>query len=470
MPVKKLSEKCGVVGIYNPLGQVASSTFFSLFALQHRGQESAGIASTDGSNIYLHKNLGLINQVFDNNIISKLKGNIAIGHTRYSTAGQNNLPNSQPLNVSGVNGELFLGHNGNIINAEEVKELLKSLNITSFNTTSDSELIALLYANAPGSSWGERSEFVMGKIKGAYSLVMLTKNSLIAVRDPNGIRPLVLGKFREGYIVASETCALDHIGASFVREISPGETLEIKNNKLLSTSLINLNQKTALCSFEQIYLSRPDSILEGELTYSRRMKMGGVLANEHPVDADMVMGIPDSSTAAAVGYANESRIPFVEGIVKNRYVGRTFISPDQKLRELGVRVKFNTLGSIIRGKKIILIDDSIVRGTTTPQVIRMIRDSGAIQVHMRVASPPIISTCHFGVDTGKTSELIAANNSLEEIKESIGADSLEFLSIEGLKRSIDFKDNYCMGCFSKEYPMPVQLEIDKMRLEKIRNG
>ena len=465
MQEKKLSEKCGVVGIYHPNEQVASSTFFSLFSLQHRGQESAGIATSDGSSIYEHKALGLINQVFDEDKISKLKGNISIGHTRYSTTGSNNLNNSQPIKVSGISGDLFIGHNGNLINTEEIIQILHSWGISTFNTTSDSELIAMLYANSPGLDWRERSQFCMSRLKGAYSIVMLNKDSLICARDPNGFRPLVLGKYREGFIVASETCALDHVGASFIREIEPGETIVIKNNEVISSVMSN-NSVKSLCSFEQIYLSRPDSILDGELTYSRRMNMGEILAKEHPASADLVIDVPDSATAAAVGFANRSGIPYVSGLIKNRYVGRTFISPDQKLRDIGVRIKFNTLNSVISGKRIVLVDDSIVRGTTTPQVIKMLRRAGATEVHVGVASPPIISTCHFGVDTGSLDELIASRMSIEEIKKVIDADSLEFLSINGLEESMDHKNNYCLGCFTKKYPIPVQLEMDKMKLEE----
>lgn len=465
MREKKLSEKCGVVGIYHPSEQVASSTFFSLFSLQHRGQESAGIATSDGSLIYEHKDLGLINQVFDEDKILKLKGNISIGHTRYSTTGSNNYNNSQPIKVSGVNGDLLIGHNGNLINTEEIIQILDSWGISTFNTTSDSELIALMYVNAPGSNWGEKSKYCMGRLKGAYSIVMLNKDSLICVRDPNGFRPLVLGKYREGFIVASETCALDHVGASFTRDIQPGETIVISKNEL-NSSLVSNNAKKSICSFEQIYLSRPDSILDGELTYSRRMKMGEILANEQPASADLVIDVPDSATAAAVGYANRSGIPYVSGLIKNRYVGRTFISPDQKLRDIGVRIKFNTLNSVISGKRIVLVDDSIVRGTTTPQVIKMLRKAGATEVHVRVASPPIISTCHFGVDTGKLDELVASRLTIEEIKNAINADSLQYLSIDGLEESMDYKNNYCLGCFTKKYPIPVQLEMDKMKLEE----
>ena len=465
MQEKKLSEKCGVVGIYHPNEQVASSTFFSLFSLQHRGQESAGIATSDGSLIYEHKALGLINQVFDEDKISKLKGNISIGHTRYSTTGSNNLNNSQPIKVSGISGDLFIGHNGNLINTEEIIQILDSWGISTFNTTSDSELIAMLYANSPGFDWRERSQFCMSRLKGAYSIVMLNKDSLIGARDPNGFRPLVLGKYREGYIVASETCALDHVGASFIRDIDPGETIVIRNNEITSSVMSN-NSVKSLCSFEQIYLSRPDSILDGELTYSRRMNMGEILAKEHPVSADLVIDVPDSATAAAVGFANRSGIPYVSGLIKNRYVGRTFISPDQKLRDIGVRIKFNTLNSVIAGKRIVLVDDSIVRGTTTPQVIKMLRKAGATEVHVRVASPPIISTCHFGVDTGRLDELIASKLSVEEIEKFIDADSLKFLSINGLEQSMDYKNNYCLGCFTKKYPIPVQLEMDKMKLEE----
>ena len=465
---EKLGENCGIVGIYSSDQDISRLTFLGIYSLQHRGQESAGIACSDGKKITVHKKLGLVNQVFEEDDLNRLKGNIAIGHTRYSTMGTTRTSNSQPIRADGPEGSIYLGHNGNVINALELKDHLSEWGINSFDTTSDSELIAQLYAMSPGKTWEQKSEYCMSKLKGAYSLVILSKDTLVGIRDPLGIRPLCLGKIDNGYVLASETCALDHIGAEFIRDIQQGETITINKEGVVSSIFSRARSEHSMCIFEQIYFSRPDSIIEGKLTYESRMAMGAELAKQHPVKADMVIGIPDSATASAVGYANESNIPFGEGLVKNRYVGRTFIEPDQKIRDLGVRIKFNPLRNLIEGKDIIVVDDSIVRGTTTPRVITILRQAGVKKIHVRVCAPPIISPCHFGVDMGKHAELIAARKSIEEIREYIGSDSLGYLSVEGLLKAVGVKNSsYCKACFTGKYPIPVQLEMDKMQLEEV---
>ena len=465
---EKPSESCGVVGIYSLDQDISRLTYLGIYSLQHRGQESAGIACSDGQKISLHKDLGLVNQVFKEENLNKLKGNIAIGHTRYSTMGSNRTYNSQPIRADGPNGSLYLGHNGNVINALDLKSHLSEWGVENYDSTSDSEIIAQLYAMSPGLNWHQKSEYCMSKLKGAYSLVMLSEDTLVGVRDPLGIRPLCLGEIEGGFVLASETCALDHIGAKFIRDIQPGETIVINKKGVSSSVFSGARQTHSMCIFEQIYFSRPDSIIEGKLTYSSRMAMGAELARQHPVKADMVIGIPDSATASAVGYANESNIPFGEGLVKNRYVGRTFIEPNQKIRDLGVKTKFNPLKKLIEGKDIVVVDDSIVRGTTTPRVMKILRQAGVRKIHMRVCAPPIISPCHFGVDMGKHAELIAAQKSIEEIRKYIGSDSLGYLNVEGLLKAVGVQDSsYCRACFTGEYPIPVQLEMNKMQLEEI---
>ena len=459
-------EACGIVGIYAPKEEeVARAVFFGLYALQHRGQESAGIATSDGSQIYVHTEMGLIGHGFQEYDLSRLPGYISIGHTRYSTTGSSNIENSQPIISKNTNMEMALGHNGNLINAVELKKELLDWNV-QFSSSADSEIIAHVISNAPVNTWADRAAYAMRKLRGAYSLVMMTKNELIGMRDPLGVRPLCIGKLNEGWVLASESCALDHIGAELVREVEPGEAVLINENGIQTIYKKEATGKKGQCIFEQIYFSRPDSILGENLVYSTRMAMGKELAKEFPVDADLVIGVPDSAIAAAVGYSQESGIPYSEGLVKNRYVGRTFILPDQRLRELGVRRKLNYLPQILQDKKVVVVDDSIVRGTTTPHVVKLLKKGGAKEIHLRICAPPIISPCHFGVDMAQKSELIAANMTTEEIRDYVGADSLGYLSHEGLLKAVNGeKNDFCMGCFTGKYPIPVQMEMDKLVLE-----
>ena len=457
-------ENCGVVGVYAPGEDVARITFFGLFALQHRGQESAGISVSDGETLRLSTSMGLVAQAFREQDLERLTGHIAIGHTRYSTAGSSILCNAQPILVSGPYGEIALAHNGNVVNAVPLRKELEEWGI-QFSASTDSEIIAHLLANAPGRDWGERVQYLMRRVQGAYSLVVLTQDSLIAIRDPLGVRPLCVGKMNGGWIVASESCALDHLGADLLREIEPGEAVVI-NQDGMKTIYRAKERNRASCIFEYIYFARPDSIIGGKLTYSLRQAMGAQLAREHPVDADVVIGVPDSATAAAVGYAQEAGIPYNEGLLKNRYVGRTFIEPDQRVRELGVKLKFNTLPEILSGKRVIVVDDSIVRGTTTPHVVRLVRKAGATEVHLRVCAPPIKHPCQLGVDMASYRELIAANKSIEEIRQFVDADTLGYLSIEGLLKAVGgSRDSHWLGCFTGNHPIPVQLELDKLALE-----
>ncbi len=462
-----LREACGVFGVYAPGEDVARITFFGLYALQHRGQESAGIATSNSRTIYLKTGMGLVSQVFDEDDLSYLPGTFAIGHTRYSTTGSSRLDNAQPMRVSGPNGELALGHNGNIVNAQVVREELQRTGVT-FATTSDSEVIAQLLAHAPGLDWKERWGHVMRRLNGAYSLAVLTPDALMMARDPMGNRPLCLGRIDGGWVAASESCAFDHLGATFIREIEPGEVVYIDAEGLQSYKPAeDLEQRQAFCVFEYIYFARPDSVLDGKLLYPVRMNLGRELAKEHPApSADVVIGVPDSATAAAIGYSQASGIPFVEGLVKNRYVGRTFIKPDQRLREVGVHLKYNPLREMLQDKRVVLVDDSIVRDTTSTRVISMLRKAGAREVHMRVTSPPITHPCFYGIDMGSRWELIAAKKAVDEICAHIGADSLGYLSKEGLESAVATpKNKLCMACFSGEYPSPVPLQMDKLALE-----
>lgn len=457
------SEECGVVAVFAPGEDVAKMTFYGLFALQHRGQESAGISVSDRFSIKVHTAMGLVAQAFRESDLERLNGDLAIGHTRYSTTGSTDLSNAQPYVVEGLHGQLALGHNGNLVNAGPLRSELEESGCR-FNSGTDSEVIAQLLVNAPGKNWSERIRYMMGRIQGAYSLVVLTKESVIAIRDPLGVRPLCVGKLKDGWVIASESCALDHLGASLLREIGPGEAIEINENGM-KTLHVAREQKRAPCIFEYIYFARPDSIIGGNLVYSLRQAMGAQLAREYPVDADVVIGVPDSATAAAVGYANEAGIPYSDGLLKNRYVGRTFIEPDQRMRDLGVRMKFNPLPAVLSGKRVIIVDDSIVRGTTTPHVINLVKKAGAKEVHFRVCAPPIRHPCHLGVDMASYRELIAANKSVEEIRQFVGADSLGFLSVEGLIKAAGDDKSHCTGCFTGNHPIPVQLEMDKFALE-----
>ena len=460
-----MKEACGVVGVYARGEDAARAAFFGIYALQHRGQESAGIAASDGRMIRAHTEMGLVGQAFQEYDLSRLPGYISVGHTRYSTTGSSNISNAQPIISKGTSVEIALGHNGNVINAVELREELYDWGL-SFESSADSEIIAHLISNAPADNWADRASYTMRRLQGAYSLVMMTKDQLVGMRDPLGVRPLCVGKLGSGWVIASETCALDHIGADYVREVAPGEAVVIDDEGLHSVYKRQLDDQLGNCIFEQIYFARPDSLLDNKLVYSSRMAMGAELAKEHPVEADVVIGVPDSATAAAVGYSQESGIPFSEGLVKNRYVGRTFILPDQRLRELGVRRKLNYLPQILEGKKVVVVDDSIVRGTTTPHVVKLLKKGGAKEIHFRICAPPIISPCHFGVDMATKDELVAAKMSVDEICDFIGANSLGYLSRQGLLRTVGGqKSQYCMGCFTGSYPIPVQLEMDKLVLE-----
>jgi len=464
-PFDHPNEECGVIGVFTPEGDASRLAFFGLFALQHRGQESAGIAAANGENVVVHADMGLVTQIFREPDFYPLVGDMAIGHTRYSTSGSSELCNAQPLLVDGQHGQLAVANNGNIINALQLRDQLQDEWNCTFTSTTDTEVIAQLLAHATGANWEDRVFQCMRQLEGAYSIVVQTKDTMIAARDPLGIRPLCLGKPNAGWVVASESCALDPIGAEYIRELDPGEVIMVDGNGLHSATWSGGTGRQALCVFELIYFARPDSLMAGQLVHSARQELGAQLAREHPVDADLVIGIPDSSTAAAVGYAQESGIPFSEGLVKNRYVGRTFIEPEQRLRDLGVRQKFNTLVDVIQGKRLVVVDDSIVRGTTTPRVVNLLRKGGAREVHMRVCAPPIKHPCFMGVDMASREELLAANNTLEDIRTIVGADTLGYLSVEGLLEVVGgTKGGFCDACFTGNYPVPVQLELSKLAL------
>jgi amidophosphoribosyltransferase len=458
-----LQESCGVFGVYAPGEDVARLTFFALFALQHRGQESAGIATSNGKRLQVYAELGLVSQVFTEDSLSQLSGDFAIGHNRYSTRGSNRITNAQPIVVGKGSNTIAVAHNGNIVNAEHLSQELRDQGY-SFRGSTDTEVLANLILSSPAKDWVDKIRYAMHRLQGAYSLTLLTNRSLYGVRDPLGVRPLCLGTINGGWVIASESCALDHIGAQFLREIEPGEIVVINENGLKSYR--EEVERKALCVFEYIYFARPDSVIDGRLLYPARQAMGEMLAQEHPVDADLVMGVPDSATAAAIGYARYSGIPLCEGLLKNRYVGRTFIEPDQRIRDLGVRLKFNPLPQMLDGQRLVVIDDSIVRGTTTPKVVKLLKRAGAKEVHMRICAPPIRYPCFFGVDMASRWELIAAQKTIPEVRDFIGADSLGYLSIDGLIKAIGLpKDMFCLACFTGDYPIPVQIEMDKLALE-----
>ncbi|MEE8413961.1 MAG: amidophosphoribosyltransferase [Dehalococcoidales bacterium] len=460
-----MHESCAVTGVYAHDEDVARLTFFALFALQHRGQESSGIATADGKKIQLYAEMGLVSQVFDEDALSNLTGYIAIGHNRYSTSGSSQVCNAQPILVGKGGDTIAIAHNGNIVNAKHLYEELSEMGY-AFGTSTDTEVIANLIISSHEKDMVDKIRYAMRRLQGVYSLTIMTKDRLFAVRDPLGLRPLCLGSINGGWVLASESCALDHIGASFIREIEPGEILAIGENGIESYQ--EDSGKRALCAFEYIYFARLDSTINGKLLYLARQAMGARLAEEHPVEADLVVGVPESAIAAATGYAQRSGIPLAEGLVKNRYVGRTFIEPDQRIRDLGVKLKYNPMPQVLEGKRIVMVDDSIVRGTTTPHVIKLLRRAGAKEVHMRIVAPPIRYPCFFGVDMATYQQLLAARKTVSEIKECIGADSLGYLSVEGLIKAIDLPgDNFCLACFTGDYPIPVQIEMDKLALETL---
>lgn len=463
--IDKFKEECGVFGIYsNDELDASTLTYYGLYALQHRGQESAGIVTSDGNELYSYKEMGLVCDIFNEDNLSELKGNSAIGHVRYSTTGSSSAANAQPILSRFKLGSLAIAHNGNLVNADVIRELLEDCGCI-FQTSIDTEVILNLIAR--GAKKGiENAVFdAVQAIKGSFAIVILTEDKLIGVRDPNGIRPLCIGKLNNSYILCSESCALDAIGGEFVRDVLPGEIVIIDKDGLKS---INPSEKTrcATCSFEYIYFARPDSIIDGINVYDARVKAGRILYHECPIEADIVVGVPDSGLAAAVGYSEASGIPFGIGFVKNRYVGRTFITPSQELRERAVSVKLNPLKVNVEGKRVVLIDDSIVRGTTSRRLVELLRKCGAKEVHFRVSSPVVKYPCYFGIDTPYRKELIGANSSIEQIREEIGSDSLGYISMDGLLQSFGNKHDFCLGCFSGVYPVSTPIETSKDRLER----
>ncbi len=459
-----IRDRCAVFGALAPTEDVARLTFFALYALQHRGQESSGIVTSDGRELRRHAASGLVAQVYDEEALSRLCGVAAIGHNRYSTTGSSNIINAQPLVVSGPQGSLALAHNGNIVNARELRQELEARGF-QFQTTTDSEVIANLILASPGRNWLDRVSTASRRLLGAYSLTLLTLDSLLAVRDPHGVRPLCLGSIGASPVVASESCALDHIGARFERDLHPGEVVAFSTQGQRHAS-INDGQRHAFCVFEYIYLARPDSIIEQRLVYDARRRMGARLWQEYPVDADLVVGVPDSAIPAAIGFADASGIPYSEGLLKNRYIGRTFIAPDQHLRDLGVQLKFNPLRSAIAGKRLVLLDDSIVRGTTIPHVVNLLRHAGAAEVHLRICAPPVLHPCFLGVDMATERELIATRKSVPQICAHAGADSLGYISMDGLLQAVERNaDTLCTACFTGDYPIPIQMGLDKFALE-----
>ncbi|MGE5328295.1 MAG: amidophosphoribosyltransferase [Deltaproteobacteria bacterium] len=464
----KPHDECGVFGIFNVNNfDTASVTYYGLYALQHRGQESAGIAVNNNNEIFYHKDMGLVNEVFKKDILNELKGDIAIGHVRYSTTGSSLRENAQPMVARYVRGKLAIVHNGNLVNAVELRYELEAKGAL-FQTSIDSEVIAnLLARECIQDKPTEKSlEEISTKLKGSYALLVMTGNKLIGMKDPNGFKPLCLGKLQDSYIMASETCALDAVGAEFIRELKPGEIVVVDKNGLTSIQT-KPAEKTSMCIFEYVYFARPDSAIDGVNVYDARKAAGRMLAKENPVEADLVIGVPDSGLSAALGYSEESGIPFDQGLIKNRYTGRTFIQPEQAQREIGVRIKLNALKTIIEGKRLVLVEDSIVRGTTIRWIIQLLRQAGAKEIHMRVASPPYKYPCHFGIDISNTSCLIASTKEVKEICNSIGADSLYYLSKEGLINTVEKSGcDFCTACFDNCYPIDVPEEGDKNVFEK----
>jgi amidophosphoribosyltransferase len=467
IPCAKIREECGVFAIYAPGHKVAELIFYGLGALQHRGQESAGIAVSDGENVLVFKELGLVSQVFNDQNIAPLQGHLGIGHTRYSTRGKTNWKNSQPLYRMFGNESFAIAHNGNLTNVKDLRDRQISGGI-KFETTTDTEIIASLIESSREDNIEDAIKEAISKIKGSYSLVILTRDKLFGIRDPNGFRPLVLGKLDDNFIIASETCALDIMDAGFVREVSPGEIVVIDKNGLRSQMLLPVN-RTSMCIFELIYFARPDSYIHGRNMFEVRYKMGRELAGESPARADIVISIPDSGTPAAIGYSQASGIPYAEGFIKNRYIGRTFIQPVQEIREVGVKLKLNPLKEIIKGKRLVVVDDSIVRGNTSKKIVKMLYNSGAREVHIRISSPPLLYPCYYGIDMATKKEFVANHKTVEDIRKFLGVDSLRYLSIDGLvKAAGQSRNKFCFACFNGDYPVqiPEDNDYDKYSLEK----
>jgi amidophosphoribosyltransferase len=459
---------CGVLGIRAPERDVARLAYFGLFALQHRGQESAGIAVADGKRLTALRDMGLVTQVFSEDKLSGLTGDAAIAHCRYSTTGSASWGNAQPLVQRGRARTVALGHNGNLTNTSDLRDELRARGVR-LATTSDTEVIAALIANDE-RPLEEAVAATMRRIEGAFSAVLLSEGKLIGLRDPNGIRPLVLGRLEDDPVLASETCALDLLGAEVEREIEPGELVVVDEDGVRATRVVDELPAGSLCIFEFIYFARPDSTMRGVELHGARVRMGERLAAEAPADADVVMPIPDSGTPAAIGYARASGIPFSEGLIKNRYVGRTFIQPDQALREHGIKTKFNPLAEVA-GKRVVVVDDSIVRGSTTRKIVQMLFESGAVEVHVRVSSPPIVSPCFYGIDMASEGELLAAGHAIDEIRDLLGATSLAYLSLDGLQAATRRPEaTFCRACLTRRYPteIPEDLRLAKLRFEPAR--
>lgn len=453
----KFRDECGIMGAYLKAKEnnCSSYIYYGLYALQHRGQESAGISVNKDGKILTHKETGLVSDAFKGNVLKQLKGNIGIGHVRYSTSGEDGVTNAQPLTVNHSMGQIALAHNGNLINDSALRNMLEDSGVV-FQTTIDTEVMVNILARGLRHGMIEAIQRMVEIIKGAYALVITVGDKLVGVRDPYGLRPLCIGKKDEDYFLASESCALDTIGAELVRDVEPGEIVVIDENGLTSYGQNNWVKKKA-CIFELIYFARPDSVMDETSVYASRHKAGEILAKEAPVEADVVIGVPDSGIGAAIGYAEASGIPYGVGLIKNKYIGRTFIQPNQKLREEGVRIKLNPLKETIKGKRVIIIDDSIVRGTTSKRLVEILRQAGATEVHFRVTSPPVAHTCHFGIDTPRRKYLIGAKKTVEEIRDILGADSLAYISLDGLTESVGGKTTFCRACFDGEYPMEVPI-------------
>jgi amidophosphoribosyltransferase len=455
-------DECGVFGVWAPGEEVAKLTFYGLYALQHRGQESAGIATSDGERIFVYKDMGLVSQVFTEADLATLTGNLAIGHCRYSTTGSSTWNNAQPTLRATNHGTLALAHNGNLTNtgdlAEQLSKIITDKNDHGLHATTDTEIMTALIAAQEGKNFESSALAVLPTLKGAFSMVFMDEQTLYAARDHHGVRPLVIGKLEHGWVIASESAALDIVGASYVREVEPGEFIAIDQNGLRSHHWATPDPKG--CIFEYVYLARPDTSISGRNVHATRVALGEQLAKEHPVEADLVIPVPESGTPAAVGYARASGIPYGAGLVKNSYVGRTFIQPSQTIRQLGIRLKLNPLREIIEGKRIIVVDDSIVRGNTQRALVRMLREAGAIEIHVRISSPPVKWPCYYGIDFASRAELIAAGLEVEEIRRSIGADSLGYVSMEGMIEATTIAaEKLCTACFSGQYPIQVPADI-----------
>jgi amidophosphoribosyltransferase len=464
-------DACGVFGVWAPGEQVAKLTYFGLYALQHRGQEAAGIAVSDSSSVLVYKDLGLVSQVFDEATLATLQGHIAVGHTRYSTTGSTTWENAQPsFRTTSTGTGLALGHNGNLVNTAELAAEARAAGITGgLGATSDSDLLTAMLAARPDVSVEQAAMDVLPKLRGAFSLVFMDEHTLYAARDAHGVRPLVLGRLERGWVVTSETAALDITGASFVREIEPGELIAIDEDGLRSQHFAVPEPKG--CLFEYVYLARPDTTISGRSVHSARVELGRRLAKEHPAEADLVIPVPESGTPAAIGYAEASGIPYGVGLVKNAYVGRTFIQPSQTIRQLGIRLKLNPLRDVIRGKRLVVVDDTIVRGNTQRALVRMLREAGAVEVHVRISAPPVKWPCFYGIDFASKAELLANGLDDEGIRRSIGADSLGYVSLEGLiAASEQPKTRLCRACFDGEYPIALPDVVGKHVLEGIERS